>query len=465
MELKAFLSHRYKSPDVNLYFHALFAEVAEVQFEIDVGKLRTNVTRLERMVRDSDAFIGIYPYPGDPQERYSSKELLDASKYFRLECDLAVRSRKPSQVFFDQRYSQVLQFPKTVHAQPFDIQEVTGRGGSPRKELFSNLFKGFCEEVKANMTATMSKFVETKPFEAGLLLPATGSKKSRYEKEHIDAIEQLLGKYGFNKIKHLRWPPALDSFYLAEIETLDWIIADIGETAMNSGIVGYLHGRFVPTLRLLKGVTSTKKVLTRQSYRGLYGGTEVGYPNDIISWENVDNLIKELDRRIFSLTAPSKRISSHDESKEYFRKASLRKEPVFLSYSGNDTDLAVQIRIELKKRFQQVFDYKDGESITPGERWIKKIFDQLSAAALGILLVSNDYLKSGNCMHEAQEMVAQHDVGKMVIIPVKLYEKVDFKDTTWMRSMQFMYFKNYRDPDIPLMVDNLVESFDQLQQK
>jgi hypothetical protein len=463
MELKAFLSHRYKSPDVNLYFHALFAEDAEVQFEIDVGKLRTNVTRLEKMVRDSDAFIGIYPYPGDPQKRYSSEELLEASKYFRLECDLAVRSRKPSQVFFDQRYSQVLQFPKTFHAQPFDIQEVTGRGGSPRKALFSRVFSDFCKEVKSDMAATMSKLVETKPSEIGILLPTTGSKKSRYSKGHIEAITQVLGKYGFKKIKHLHWPPTLNSSYLAEIETLDWVIADIGETLMSSGIIGYLHGRFVPTLRLLKGFASTDNVLKQQSYLGLYGGTEAGYPSDIVSWVNVDNFMEELDRRIFSLTAPSKRISSHDESKVYFHEASLRKEPVFLSYSGNDSSLAGQISAELKKRFQQVFDYQDGKSIIPGEPWIKKIFDQLSTAALGIPLVSNNYLKSGNCVHEAQDMVAQHDTGKMVIIPVKLYEKVDFEDTTWMRTLQYMQFNQY--PDIQSMVDNIVESFDQIQQK
>jgi hypothetical protein len=463
MELKAFLSHRYKSPDANLYFHALFAEVAEVQFEIDVGKLRTNVTRLERMVRGSDAFIGIYPYPGDPQKRYSTTELIDASKYFRLECDLAIRSRKPSQVFFDERYSQVMDFPKTIHVQPFDIQEITGRGGSPRKALFNRAFSDFCQEVKANMTAAMSKFGETKPSEIGLLVPTIGSKKCQYEKGHIDAIEQVLGKYGFNKIKHLRWPPTLDMFYLAEIEALDWVVADIGEPAMNSGIVGYLHGRFVPTLRLLKGAASTENILKQKGYRGLYGGTEAGYPNDIVGWENIDRLTEELDQRLFSLTAPSKRISSHDESKAYFQEASLRKEPVFLSYSGNDSDLAVQISAELKKRFQQVFDYRDGKSITPGEPWIKKIFDQLSAAALGIPLLSNNYLDSGNCVHEAQDMVAQHDAGKMIIIAVKLLEKVDFKDMTWMRNIQYIHLNRY--PDISSMVDYLVESFDQLQRK
>ena len=71
---KAFLSHRYKSPETNLFFFSLFAGKADIQFEVDAGveyrpvsagevvnQLPTNVTRIERMVRDANAFIGIYP--------------------------------------------------------------------------------------------------------------------------------------------------------------------------------------------------------------------------------------------------------------------------------------------------------------------------------------------------------------------------------------------------------------------
>ncbi len=93
LSLGAFLSHRYKSPAVNLYFFDLFEEEdAEVQFEVDAGTKALSVTRLERMIRDRDAFIGIYPYPGDPAVRALPEDLLAASRYFRLECDLAVRS-------------------------------------------------------------------------------------------------------------------------------------------------------------------------------------------------------------------------------------------------------------------------------------------------------------------------------------------------------------------------------------
>jgi hypothetical protein len=59
---RAFLSHRYKSPEVNEYFFDIFnAAAANPQFSVDRGTIATSVTRLERLIRGADAFIGIYP--------------------------------------------------------------------------------------------------------------------------------------------------------------------------------------------------------------------------------------------------------------------------------------------------------------------------------------------------------------------------------------------------------------------
>jgi len=93
LTLKAFLSHRYQSPAVNTYFHKVFSDAAELQFDVDAATGSTNVTRLERMVRDTDAFVGIYPYDDEGVERPTREQLLEASRYFRLELDLARRSK------------------------------------------------------------------------------------------------------------------------------------------------------------------------------------------------------------------------------------------------------------------------------------------------------------------------------------------------------------------------------------
>ena len=252
MELKAFLSHRYKSPEVNLYFHEIFAESAQIQFEVDIGSLPTNVTRLERMIRDADAFIGIYPFPGDPTKIANNAELQNASKYFRLEVELAIRSGKPSLVFVDKRYAPYFEFPQSFRTDRFDIQEVARKGGSPSKPRFRRLFLEFCEEVSSTMKAAASK---PRPFcemHVGIIVPMHQSGTGSYEQEHITAITETLHNRGVAAIKQFPWPPILHQEYLAGTEKLDWIIIDIGQSVMRSGIVGYLHGRFIPMVRLIK---------------------------------------------------------------------------------------------------------------------------------------------------------------------------------------------------------------------
>jgi len=458
LPLKAFLSHRYKSPEVNLYFHELFTESAEVQFEVDVGSLPTNVTRLERMIRNSDAFIGIFPYPGKPKESANPNELRNASKYFRLECELAIRSAKPAIIFLDKRYAPYFDLPPTIHTEVFDIQEITGKGGSPRRARFQKIFSNFCDEVREEISSNALKVNSFQEMHVGIVVPTGDSSNRYYTQTEVETIERVLTGSGVSSIRRFPWPPSIHQEYISHIEGLDWLIMDVGQMAMNTGVVGYLHGRFVPTLRLMKTSKSQAGIRRAASYQTLFGGIEVGYPKDILPWNNSTTLEEGLAERLEVLAAPVERINSRVEAEVYFRRASLRKEAVFLSYSGHDYDLASQISRELRKRFQRVFDYKDGESITPGEPWIREIFEKLSVAKLGIPLVSSNYFSSGNCEHEAQEMVARQDSREMSVIPIKLFEKDDFKRPKWMQHRQYMHVYDYSD--IETLVDNLIVFFD-----
>ena len=152
------------------------------------------------------------------------------------------------------------------------------------------------------------------------------------------------------------------------------------------------------------------------------------------------------------------RINTKNEAFNYFQKAKQRNDTIFLSYSGKDHQLASLISSELKKRFQRVFDYRDGASITPGEPWIKEIFDKLSGSKLGIPLVTSSYLESGNCAHEAQEMIALRDSNKISVIPLKLY-KEKIETPSWMRNRQYMHYYDY--PDLKSLVDMIVQFYDE----
>src|SRR5215813_9844222 len=101
---RAFLSHRYEAPEINLYFYRLFSEQARVQFEVDPRepppppgekpvRKRTNATRLYRLVRCADAFIGIFPLQQSAARGGGYvTDLRGESDCFRLELDLGIRS-------------------------------------------------------------------------------------------------------------------------------------------------------------------------------------------------------------------------------------------------------------------------------------------------------------------------------------------------------------------------------------
>lgn len=457
MEFKAFLSHRYQSSSANLYFYRVFTGIAGVHFDVDVGAKRFNVTRIERMIRGSDAFIGLYPFDEDPQKPTDQKKLQKSVRYFLVEYDVAIRSNKPILIFYDQRYSHVLSFPRTVRAETFDIQEISGQGGSPKRSRFARVFRDFRTEVQSAMQRTAAKPAIPSNPEVAVLVPEIGPAKSRYSKQHVDLIKETLARYGFTRFSQIAWPPIISQDLIKALESIDFIVVDVGDPTMGTGVVGYLHGRLVPMLRLVKGTASIQYLRKKRSYAGLFGGVSVGYPKDILAWNDARVLREGLERRLEIITQPVQRISTAEQAEAYFLSANLRKETVFVSYAGKDSEVADRLIALLKNRFQEVFDYRDGKSITPGEPWLKEIFDKLSDASLGIPLVSENYLQSGNCMHEAQEMVAKRDANEIAMIPVKITErKID--RPTWMRNRQYLHTYDY--PDLETVVEKLVMFFD-----
>jgi hypothetical protein len=135
LSIKVFLSHKYEAPAVNQYFFRLFTQ-ANVQFEVDKGKFSTNVTRLERMIRDAGGFLAIYPYDDDGNQDVSDADLMEGSKYFRLELELAARSGKPALVLTDRRFRGIIDVPPTMLREQFDVREIAGDGAKPSSNRF-----------------------------------------------------------------------------------------------------------------------------------------------------------------------------------------------------------------------------------------------------------------------------------------------------------------------------------------
>jgi hypothetical protein len=442
---KAFLSHRYKSPDVNIYFFNLFKEIAEVQFEVDEGTLSTNVTRLERMVRDTDAFIGIYPFPGSVDEAHKPEELKKQSRYFRLEIDLAVRSQKTAIIFFDRRYGELLKPPADFFSYAFDLNEITGSGGFPSYNKHKRWFENFCEVVKTRKAYDDVSIYSEKDV-VGLIVPANQNNEQGYTTDCIEKIKKNLADHTYSNIQLIQWPPVLDSKLFSLLEMTDLAVVDLGRETASYGLPAFLHGKSIPMIRL-KHISENDKDSSSHLDDFLFGGVEVGYVKDTIVWSDPELLQKELSQKLEIINANIRRINTNEEAMLYFRSAALRKEVVFLSYSGKDVDIAKEISASFKKYFQKVFDYRDGESITPGQPWLQNIFEQLSASAIGISLFSDTYFESGNCVHEAQQMVAKSDSGKMKLFPIKLYTDPLKEVPSFYESIQYLRRSEFTNTD------------------
>lgn len=273
----------------------------------------------------------------------------------------------------------------------------------------------------------------------GILLPPKEGSLG-YSSDQVAAVTNAIGRF-YDPVT-LAWPPVINSKWIARIRTLNWMVVDVGPVSMQNGVVGFLHGEFKPAIRLVQVPEPAPDAL--QSGAALppvdvpfYRGFDAGYPKDIAPWWNSESLLDGVEKRITCFREPRKRITTSRDALDYFLSAALRKEAVFVSYCGRDQDVASDLIAALRRKFQQVFDYRDGKSIRPGQPWLKEIFDQLAVSPIGIPLLSPDYVDSGNCGHELEAMVAQRDDKKMQVIPIKLRSNDTFKMPVELGNVQY----------------------------
>lgn len=449
--LKAFLSHSYKASHINLFFYALLSEVLEIHFDVDESTMATNVTRLERLIRDADVFIGIFPIPeklgDDPEE----EDLQKACRYFKLELDIATRLRKPSIVFIDERYGSLFPIMGTQYVIRYNWQEVLADGAVPSLNAFKHLISGFIQEIENYVVhkRLSSVGIENKD-KIGIFVPDINHESTYFTASTAFAIKAAVEEVvkGKKEVEILTPPYHLAERFYKRLGTFDFVILDMN---CQSGMSAFLHGLGIPMVRV--DSLSSKDNIAMQF---LVGKHTVGYPKDIIRASDEADFLSELKERLVAIREKTKQIKLKKTAEAYFTKAVLRKEVVFVSYSGENENEAAPIIDKLKTTFTDVFNYRDkAESIAPGEPWIEEIFDSLSSSSLAVLLLSDSYLKSGNCEHEMQEIVGLHDNKKLKILPVKLFNNKALEIPIILRNIQYIRYWDYDSPDI--ILDSVVK--------
>jgi hypothetical protein len=444
LAIKVFLSHKYEAPCVNEYFFRLFS-TANVQFEVDKTKLSTNVTRLERMIRGADGFLAIYPLDDDGDFLATEAEFLERSQYFRLELELAARSAKPGLVLIDQRFRGIIDVPGGMCTEQFDVREIAGSGEKPSSGRFQLVFESFCKRVRA---ATLYELEVGAPARGsrsvGLLLPK--GPQHAYGPAEIDAISEALEKARYEPVP-LRWPAAVTPVFISKLRSFNYVVADIGPESMASGIPGFVHGLFVPTMRLMRVGSEAEAEPRLMPESSLYGAVEIGYWKDIARWWDHASLQNALTKRLATLDAPTRRFATLDAAIAYFQETAKRKERVFISYTRSDEAETLPLRDAFRKRFEVVFDYRDGKSIRAGRSWSQEIANSIAQSAVCVPLLSSGYVNSDNCIHELDDAVAARDNKKAQVFPIRVRENDDFVIPPNISYLEYLWLHKFKNAD------------------
>lgn len=263
--VNAFLSHSYGAPAVNLFFQQLVSTVAAIAFRVDRGKFHTSTTRLERMIRDADAFIGVWPLPGDPGAHWDRDGLVAESRYFRLELDMAIRARKPGIVFSDRRYGNLLPAPSGVPQLRYDPQEIALESRSPSWARLQARVADFWRNLEPRLAAPVLD-PALEEGRVGVLLASGG------DVDAAGVAAEMVAERALEPVLFAD-PPRLSPAALAELRRCDWAIVDIADQGREA-LAAFLHGQFVPVLRLHREAMRARPSAVEET---LFGTLEVGY--------------------------------------------------------------------------------------------------------------------------------------------------------------------------------------------
>ena len=83
-----------------------------------------------------------------------------------------------------------------------------------------------------------------------VVLPPGAPREGMYSASMIEDVKAAITSAMPRSIDVIDWPLTFNPATLARVELADCAVVDVGPASAATGLPAYLHGRFVPTIRL-----------------------------------------------------------------------------------------------------------------------------------------------------------------------------------------------------------------------
>ncbi|MFK4067058.1 TIR domain-containing protein [Streptomyces sp. NPDC029674] len=400
--IPAYFSHSYWAEDreLNEYFWDVFWDEG-FTFAVDPKTNPLSPTHLELLMQQSACLVGVVTHRED-ERRYRT------SPFMVHEHNLALQAKKPRLVFMENGVSagffpvadeQRIVFNRRRLPDPSDlrpaIRRLAGRSGPE-----SRAAKGLLGTV-------------------GLILPDDPA--YRAAAPHIRESIAHAG-YASREIP-LDFHDAFE--FLLAVDACDFVVLDVASPHAADWVFPLLHGRFVPTLKLVHDPPD-RSYLPRPS--PLLGGAAlraVEQPDRIaVYWSHPRQLAEQLDALVDRLYRPRLEFETHDEGVGYFRSLGRAEGSVFLSNAFEDNALAQQVCRAFESHNLPYFHYLRRNTIELGADWHSQLSASVAACRVFVPLISRHYWESKYCREEyriAERLRADHQLS---ILPYFLEDGV-----------------------------------------
>ena len=131
----------------------------------------------------------------------------------------------------------------------------------------------------------------TAPTTVALLLPGAAQ---GYTSTIVRGLTAALEDRG-HRTQRLAWPPVLTAGLVSSLQRFDWVVTDVADTVAGVTALAFLHGHAIPMLRLHRTADGTAS--QPEVEKALFGGFEVGYCEDLLSWSGADGLAPGVRRQ------------------------------------------------------------------------------------------------------------------------------------------------------------------------
>ncbi|MFH8612953.1 TIR domain-containing protein [Streptomyces sp. NPDC018029] len=391
----AYFSHSYWAEDreLNEYFWDIFWDEG-FTFAVDPKTNPLSPTHLELLMRQSACLVGVVTRR-EEERRYR------ASPFMVHEHDLALQAKKPRLVFMENGVSagffpvadeQRVVFNRRRLPGPEELRPAIARLAA-RSGPEGHTAKGLIGTV-------------------GLILPDDPAYRAALP--HIrDSIAHA--GYASREIP-LDFQDVFE--FLLAVDACDFVILDVASPRAADWVFPLLHGRFVPTLKLIHEppdgsyVPRPSPLLSGAALRAVEQADRIA-----VYWSHPEQLGGRLQDLVDRFYRPRLEFETYEEGIGYFRSLGRAEGSVFLSNAFEDNSLAQQVCRAFELHNLPYFHYLRRNSIELGADWHSQLSANVAACRVFVPLISQRYWDSKYCREEYRIAERLRADGQLVILP------------------------------------------------